>query len=568
MICYLVLIAILIFLLGFRFYGRFLTARFNSDDSSLTPACQINDGIDYVPAKPSLLLGQHFSAIAAAGPIVGPIMACLWFGWLPALLWIVLGAIFIGGVHDFGSLCASLKHKAASIGEIVKVYMPAAHKFFLIFVWLALLYVIIAFTDITANTFKTTIAHDAFGPAVAVSSFFYLLAALVMGVLLYRFKLKLRLATFIFLPVVLFIIWAGPHLPEPLLSLFSGISIKEWDVILLVYCLAASLIPVWLLLQPRGYLGGWFLYLVIFIGLLGALFGGFKIEYPAVNLNGLKSALNGKAIFPLLFITVACGAVSGFHGIVSSGTTSKQIYKYKDSLTVGYGAMLLEGLVAVLAVSSVIMLSKDSQILKSDPNLIYAQGIARYLGLLKINYGLALSFALLAFSTFVYDTLDVCTRLARYIFQELTGLKSRTGACLSSVISLLIPFIFLMLTKEKGYLVAWPIFGASNQLLASLILLAISVWLIKCGKNPLFTVVPTVFMMIMTIWSLLNLVSPFVASLPDIMHGRIIADIMISGICGIVLLVLSLALIWEAVRALLTGKKSKKSGKSRFTGQI
>lgn len=548
MVYYIVISAILFFALGYFFYGRFLARKLGLDESLPTPACQINDGIDYVPAEPALLLGQHFSAISAAGPIVGPILACLWFGWLPTFLWIILGAIFIGGTHDFYSLVASLKHKAASIGQIVKEYMPTAHKSFLIFMWLALVYVIIAFTDITAQTFKTVVAQEAFGPAVAGSSILYLAAAVVMGILLYRFKIKLWLATVIFLPLVLFIVWVGPHLPQSVLIFLSGISIKQWNIIILIYCLAASLIPMWLLLQPRGYLGGWFLYLVIFIGLIGALFGGFRIEYPAFNLEGLKSAANGKLIFPILFITVACGACSGFHGIVSSGTTAKQIRRYKDSLPIGYGAMLLEGLVAILAMATVIMLPKGAEILKNDPNLIYAQGISRYLGLLKINYQIALPFALLAFSTFVYDTLDVCTRLARYIFQELTGWKSKAGGFLAALASLIIPFGFLMLTKEKGYLVAWPIFGASNQLLATLILLVISVWLIKSGKNPIYTIIPMLFMMVMTIWSLVELVIPFIRSFPVIIQGLVSPDILISGIFGTLLLVLSFTLIKEAIR--------------------
>ncbi|MBI4845637.1 MAG: carbon starvation protein A [Candidatus Omnitrophica bacterium] len=554
MIYQIVLIAIVFFLLAFRFYGFFLAKRFTSGDASPTPACEINDGIDYIPAKPSLLLGQHFSAIAAAGPIVGPILACLWFGWLPALLWVVLGSVFIGGIHDFGSLMASLRHKASSIGEVVKVYMPKAHKFFLIFVWLALLYVIIAFTDITAHTFKTALSGEAFGPAVAGSSILYLASAIVLGVLLYRFKIKLWLATMIFLPLMLFIIWAGPHLPKQLLNLLAGISIKQWDVIILFYCLAASLAPLWLLLQPRGYLGGWFLYLVIIIGLAGALFGGFRIEYPAVNLEGFNSALNAKAIFPVLFITVACGACSGFHGIVASGTTSKQIYHFRDSLPVAYGAMLLEGLVAVLAIATVVMLPKGAEALKADPNLIYARGIAGYLGLLKVNYSIALSFALLAFSTFVYDTLDVCMRLARYVFQELSGLKTKLGIFFAAFINLLIPFVFLMSTKEKGYLVAWPIFGTSNQLLAGLILLVISVWLFKSGKNPVYTVLPMLFMMIMSVWSLLNMVISFIRAIPEILKGSAGTDIFISGICAIALLVLSMMLCYEAVRVFLSCK--------------
>jgi len=555
MIFQIVLIAVALFWASFRFYGRFLAKRFKVEDSSPTPACRINDGMDYVPAKPALLFGQHFSAIAAAGPIVGPILACLWFGWMPALLWIVLGSIFIGGAHDFGSLVASLRHNASSIGEVVKEHLPRVYKIFLLFVWLALIYVIIAFTDITAQTFKTVTLQRDFGSAIAGSSLLYILAASVMGILLYRFKMKLGPATAIFLPAVLLIIWAGPYLPPPFLNLLSGISIKQWDVILLAYCLVASLIPMWLLLQPRGYLGGWLLYLVIFIGLIGALFGGFKIEYPAFNLTGFYGADNYQLIFPLLFITVACGACSGFHGIVASGTTSKQIEKHKDALTIGYGAMLMEGIVAVLAMATVIMLPKGSEVLKAEPNFIYAQGIAQYLGLLHVNYNFALTFALLAFSTFVYDTLDICTRLTRYIFQELTGWKSKTGSVMATLISLSIPFAFLMLTKEKGYLLAWPIFGSSNQLLASLILLVISVWLIRSGKNAIYTILPMIFMLVMTVWSLVNLAAPFVISVLHSTAGAQKSDVFVSGICGIILLTLSFLLIGEVVRTLFLDKR-------------
>jgi carbon starvation protein len=549
----LVLVVIVIFLASYLFYGRFLFKQMRLDDSRPTPACRLNDGVDFVPAKPALLLGQHFSAISAAGPIVGPILACIWFGWLPAVLWIIIGAVFIGGVHDFLSLVASIRHKAASIGEIVKHHMSrTSHILFLIFVWFALIYAIITFTDITAQTFKTITEGMAFGPGVAASSILYLLLGIIMGILLYRFKLKLWLATLIFLPLVLVIVWVGPRLPQPIISFLSDISIKQWDIFLLVYCFIASVIPMWLLLQPRGYLGGWLLYLTIFIGLIGALFGGFIIEYPALNTEGLRSLDNGKLIFPVLFITIACGACSGFHGIVSSGTTSKQLLKESNALPIGYGAMLLEGLVAVLALATVIMIPKGADILKTDPNLIYAHGIASYLGLIGVGFSIAFPFALLAFSTFVYDTLDVCTRLARYIFQELTGWETRIGGFFAALISLVIPFAFLTLTQEKGYLVAWPIFGTSNQLLASLILLAISVWLIRSGKNALYSVIPMIFMIGMTLWSLILLIEPFLNSLPDLFTGvSIKPDTLILGICGIILLILSVLLIFEAIRVLV-----------------
>jgi carbon starvation protein len=558
MIPAIVISTMIILLLGYRIYGRIISKQIELDDSHQTPAVEVNDGVDYVPAKMPLLLGQHFSAIAAAGPIVGPVLSGIWFGWLPTILWLILGAIFIGGVHDFYSLAASIRHKAASIGQIVKQYTsPKVHILFLLFVWLTLIYVIIAFTDITAQTFKTVVAEAAYGPAVAASSILYLLLAVVLGVLLYKFKLKLLPATIIFVPLVLFIVWYGPRCPKPILDFLDGFSVKQWDIILLGYCFIASVIPVWLLLQPRGYLGGWMLYAVIITGFIGAFSGKFSIQYPAVNLEGLSSLANGKVLIPALFITVVCGACSGFHGIVCSGTTSKQLAKEKDAMPIGFGVMLLESLVGVLALITVMILPKGDALLKSDPNLIYANGIAKYLGLVGINFSIAFPFALLVFSTFVYDTLDVGTRLAKYIFQEITGLTGKVGNVVATAASLALPLGFLLLTKEKAYLVAWPIFGTSNQLLASLTLLAVSIWLIKTGKKAVYAIVPMIFMFVMTMWSLINLIMPFAKSLPTICHGQSVkTDIVIAGVCGIVFLMLSLLLIKEAIQTLLLGKKT------------
>jgi carbon starvation protein len=553
LIVYVVGISSIALLLGYLFYGRFLARFFKLDNTIVTPACQINDGVDYVPAKASLLIGQHFSAIAAAGPIVGPVLAGIWFGWLPALLWIIFGSIFIGGIHDFSSLVASIRHKAMSIVEVVKGNMSrTSHILFMIFVWLCLVYVVIAFTDITAQTFKAVAAGEAYGPGVAASSILYIALAMVMGILLYKFKLGVGIATAVFLPVVLFIVWLGPHLPQSILSALSGISAKQWDIILLIYCFISSIIPMWLLLQPRGYLGGWLLYLTIAVGLIGAVFGGFHIQYPAINTIGFASVLNGKLIFPILFITVACGACSGFHSIVSSGTTSKQLAKESDARSIGYGAMLLEGFVAVLALATVMILTPGSEMLKNDPNMIYANGLARYLGLIGIDFNVAFPFALLAFSTFVYDTLDVCTRLGRYIFQELFNLKGKSSGIIATAATLFIPLIFLMLTEEKGYLVAWPIFGTSNQLLAGLTLLAVSVWLIKSGKKAVYTIIPMVFMLAMTLWSLVLLIIPFIGKLPIILKGvPVKPDIIISGVFGVTLLGLSFALIIETFNTLV-----------------
>jgi carbon starvation protein len=553
-----VLISIAVLAAGYILFGRFLRRQFGPDDSRPTPAWEFKDGVDFVPAKMPLLLGQHLSAIAAAGPIVGPILAGLMFGWLPALLWILLGSIFIGGVHDYASLVASIRNKAASIAFLVQSHLsPTAYRLFLVFMWLSLLYVVVAFTDITAQTFHATADTFASGPAVASSSILYLILAVVMGVMLYKFKLPLSLSTAIILPLVLLAVWIGPRLPQSILAPLAKLTVAQWDIFLLAYCFVASLIPMWLLLQPRGYLGGWLLYLTIIAGLVGSLFGGYTVQYPAVLLDGWASSVNGKLIYPFLFITIACGACSGFHAIVCSGTTSKQLNKQKDALPIGYGAMLLEALVAVVALGTLMILPRGSEGLKSDPNVIYADGIAKYLQILKIDYRVAFPFALLAFSTFVYDTLDVATRLARYIFQEITGWKSTVGAFGATLVSVLLPLAFLMTAEEKAYLVAWPIFGTSNQMLASLSLLAISIWLIRTGRRAWFAIWPMVFMLVMTVTALVLQVKPLAMHWIDRSQTPVKQDVMTSGICGIVLLILCVTLVVETVLTLLRrgGKK-------------
>jgi carbon starvation protein len=262
-----------------------------------------------------LLLGQHLSAIAAAGPIVGPILAGLMFGWLGVI--VILLIDFIGGVHDYAASVASIRNKAASIAFLVQSHLsPTAYRLFLIFMWLSLLYVVVAFTDITAQTFHATADTFASGPAVASSSILYLMLAVVMGVMLYKFKLPLGLSTAIILPLVLLAVWIGPRLPQSILAPLAKLTVVQWDIFLLAYCFVASLIPMWLLLQPRGYLGGWLLYLTIIAGLVGSLLGGYTVQYPAVLLDGWASSVNGKLIYPFLFITIACGACSGFQAFV------------------------------------------------------------------------------------------------------------------------------------------------------------------------------------------------------------------------------------------------------------
>lgn len=543
-----------LFLTAYFTYGRFLGKRFQLNDHTETPACKINDGLDFVPAPKSFLLAQHFSAIAAAGPIVGPILAGIWFGWLPALLWIVIGAIFFGAVHDFSALAGSVKHKAVSIVEMVQQHIGRkGYLFFLAFVWLSLIYVITAFTDLTSNSF----VEPEIGGGVATSSVAYLLISVLMGFALYRWKLPLGLVTAIGLPLVVFSIWFGQAIPIKIPSFSNFSSQQIWNMILLGYCLIASVIPVWALLQPRGYLGGFFLYATLAAGIVGLFLGGETIQYPAFI--GFTSE-KGLPLFPILFVTVACGACSGFHGIVGSGTTSKQIAKESDCKMVGYGAMLLEALVALIALSTVMILAKGDALLNSSPDRIYAEGLSRFVQSIGIPRDFARAFTLLAFTTFIYDTLDVATRLARSIFQELTGWKDSKGRVMATVLSLVLPVICVSVKvlDPQGNLIPvwkvfWTIFGTSNQLLAALTLMILSVWLAKSGKPWWMSGIPMIFMFCVTVCSLFLMIKPAVVKLfsPT-------PSIDSVGLVGILLLGLAILLITEAFKTLRATPSTKR----------
>ena len=488
-------------------YGRWISSLLGLDNKRTTPAHTVNDDSDFVPTKKFYLFSQHFSAIAAAGPIAGPIAACLAFGWLPCLLWIALGVVLIGAVHDFTSLAASVRHGARSIAEVAKERIGSpAGRAMMAFIWIALVYLIIAFADITAASFVSAVDEIKgikidFNPggAVAAASVFYLLLAIVMGVTKKLFNPPLWLLTVIFVPATFAVVWAGTSFS----TLFS-FDAKTWALIICAYCFFASLCPVWLLLQPRGYLGGFVLYSALAVGLIGVFFGGYTIEQPAFkgwNVGGLTGAL-----FPFLFVTIACGACSGFHGLVCSGTTSKQIDKEADMHPIGYGAMLAEGLVALLALSTVMILSADD-VRGLTPGTVYGNGLGEFLTLIigKENLPFAITFGAMAFSTFVFDTVDVATRLGRYLIQELTGLKTLPGAALATLVTVGVPALILSMAGEGTWSRFWTLFGASNQLLAALTLLSVTMWLKQSGKRVAFTAIPLVFVLVITLWALISI---------------------------------------------------------------
>ncbi len=542
-------IVLVALVLGYALYGRFIARLLRLDDTHRTPAEEINDGHDHVPTRPFYLMSQHFSAIAAAGPIAGPILACQAFGWLPCLLWIGLGVVFIGAVHDLSSLVASVRHRARSIAEIVRENIGArAWAAILGFIWLALVYVIVAFADITAQTFVTggedlEGAGGTFnsGGAVAAAATMYLLLAGIMGIVQKRFAPPLGVVTAIFIPATLAVVWLGTKVST--LLVFGH---ATWAVLIMAYCFGAALLPVWTLLQPRGYLGGFILYLALAVGVVGIFFGGFAIRQPAVTdrpLFGLEGSL-----FPFLFVTIACGACSGFHGLVCSGTTSKQVARESHCKPIGFGAMLLEGFVALIALSTVLILT-PTEAKGMKPGKLYGDGIARFLAVVFGDGHLQTlrTFGAMAFSTFVFDTLDVATRLGRYILQELTGRRGRGAALAATAATAGVPLAILLAAGKDSYATFWTLFGTSNQLLAALTLLGVSVWLRKTGRPCWFTVAPMLFMMTITVWSLVGQIGTF-------FRGKSVVSYA-NGFTAVLLLALAALLAVESSRALLAARR-------------
>ena len=555
MIAGLLLVSIVLFFVAYRVYGRWISARFGLDDRRLVPSEAMRDGIDFVPTPAPVVLGHHFSSIAGAGPVVGPILAGLFFGWVPAVLWIVLGSIFVGGVHDIAALVGSIRHRARSVAELARQYMsPIAFKLCLAFIWLALVYVVVAFADLTAATFMDAEFN---GGGVAISSGLFILLALAFGLVARRSKLPVWATTAIFLPLVALAIWAGDvaTIPEGVVPALFGSERNTWNFLLLAYAFIASVTPVWILLQPRDYLSSYLLYFAVIGGaagiLIGGLTGAFGAGWPAVVTPAMVREVGGTPLgplFPILFITVACGACSGFHSIVASGTTAKQLRCETDARRVGYGAMLIEGVVAVVALACVMLLPWSGDALRMQPLQVYAAGMGTFLSRIGIPAEVGAHFGLLALSTFLLTTLDTCTRLGRYVFQEFFELDNSKASVrwLATFATLALPAILLSITLTDAsgipvpaWRAIWPVFGATNQLLAGLALLTATVWLKRTGRSYVFVAAPMVFMVATTMTALWMLVGD---------HGFTLV-----GIIAAFLFLLGCLLIVEAVRALRAG---------------
>lgn len=514
-----------ILIAGYVFYGKWLAGQWGVDPKRKTPAFTEEDGVDYVPAKAPVLMGHHFSSIAGAGPINGPIQAAV-FGWVPVLLWVLIGGIFFGGVHDYGALFASLRHKGQSIGEVIADTMGSkAKKLFIVFAYLTLILVVAAFGSIVANTFKAAytesgavdVAASSANATTAMISILFIVLAVVFGFMVYRRNVSLGISTIAGVAAIVVCVVVGLN--------FHPIYLSEtaWMVIVGIYITVASVAPVWILLQPRDYLSSFLLYFMMIVAAVGvigsALMGHASLDIPAFT--GFKDTLapTGSSLgfmFPALFVTIACGAISGFHSLVGSGTTSKQLDNEKNARPIAYGGMLIECALAIVSLCAVgYIWSRYTDGTTVVPTAVFATGISEMVATIPGLGGsthVLYSLLVLTVSVFCLTSLDTATRLARYMFQEFwlepgqtykeaTGYKAvLTNPVVSTVITVVLG-IGLGLT---GYSKIWPLFGASNQLLAAIGLLAVATWLGKVGKNNKMFLFPMVFMLIVTITSLVQ----------------------------------------------------------------
>ena len=487
--------------LAYRYYGSFLSRKCKLNDSIPTPAVEKEDGVDYSPTRASVLFGHHFSSIAGAGPIVGPILAAMYFGWGPTWIWILIGAILVGGVHDFGSTLMSVRNGGKSIADTMRGLVgEGAGKLFMLFVILALVYVIIVFLDLTANTFAKQ-------PAVATASGWFILVAVIFGFLMRSKAFSLGKLALIFFPLTFAGLAVGHYFP------MIEMGKDFWVYATLAYCFVAAVLPVGLLLQPRDFLSAGFLYAILGFGLVGMLIADETIQLPAFT--GWESDKLGM-LMPFLFITVACGACSGFHSIVSSGTTSKQIQKESDVRRISYGGMLVEGVLAVFAMGCVAVLTVGEREAGGTPVGIFAAGAAKFFNSLGVPTSLGAEFAMLAISTFLLTTLDTCTRLTRFLIEELFNWHNEASRYLGTLLALLLPALLIFQqfpgvdgSLQPAWKAIWPLFGATNQLLAALALLTFVVFLKASKVSYGFALFPAIVMIVMPMTALAIMVQKF-----------------------------------------------------------
>ncbi|HOE60888.1 MAG TPA: carbon starvation protein A [Kiritimatiellia bacterium] len=502
-----------LFLLAYTMYGRLIERILGVDPERPTPAHTLRDGIDYVPTHPAVLFGHHFASIAGAGPIVGPVLAAQ-FGWVAVALWVVLGCIFIGAVHDLAAIFLSIRHQGRSIGTVIESLMGYwGRMLFLFFCWFTLVLVVAEFLRIVAETFVEI-------PAVGTASMLFIALAVGFGRLVYRGGMSVLTGSLIFVPLTFACVYFGTLIPLDLVKLLgcdAAVARQIWVVVLLVYCFAASVLPVWLLLQPRDYLNSYLLYAMMALGFVGIL-----VARPALNLDAFTgwhavSPLSGRSdpLIPLLFVTVACGACSGFHALVASGTTAKQIDNERHLRPVAYGGMLIEGVLAIIALVAVgVMTQGEYTVALKEQGAVklFAGGVASFTDKLGLPHEAGIIFISLALAAFLMTTLDTATRLARFTWQELFLPRGQSGDVPPATVAPTLPashaffsnryIATLIAVVAAGWLLLgggaksiWPVFASSNQLLAALTLLGCSLWLLRHKRPLALTLLPMLFMM-------------------------------------------------------------------------
>lgn len=567
----LLVVGCVILIVGYVTYGKWLAEQWGIDENRVTPAHELEDGNDYVPAKAPVLMGHHFSSIAGAGPINGPIQAAV-FGWIPVLLWVLIGGIFFGAVHDFGALFASIRHKGQSIGEVIEDSMgTGAKRLFIIFSYLTLILVVAAFASIVANTFKATydesgvlnkVASSA-NASTAMISILFILVAIVFGFLVYRRNAGLGISTVIGVAAIVLCMAIGLNF-HPLY--LNG---TTWMIIVGIYITVASVTPVWILLQPRDYLSSFLLYGMMIVAVVGIVGAHPTIDIPAFT-GFVDQATNGSGVslgtlFPALFITIACGAISGFHSLVGSGTTAKQLDNEKDARPIAYGGMLIECALALISLCAVGYIWKEyvpGGV--TTPTAVFATGISRMCATIPFLAGaehVIYSLLILAVSAFCLTSLDTATRLARYMFQEFwlnpgEDVASVTGfraILVKPIVATLITVVLGIFLGLNGYANIWALFGAANQLLAALGLMAVATWLGQIGKNNKMFFIPMFFMLIVTICSLLLTIK---ANLGAIGAEGAGSWPIVRLVLAVLLIVLSLILAVKAVKTISGQKKN------------
>lgn len=554
-----VLIAIVVLGAGYLFYGRWLASKWGLDPKAKTPAYTHEDGQDYVPSSKLTVFAHQFSSIAGAGPVTGPILASV-FGWVPVLLWLLIGGLFFGAVQDFGALYASVKNEGKSMGMIIEKYIGrTGRKLFMLFCWLFTLLVMAAFTDMVAGTFVgkgvegMTKATGYANSAAASISMLFIVVAIIFGLIqkkVGKMKEWVRAVVAIALLVVMFII--GMKLP-----MYATKS--TWIYIVMAYLFLASVMPMWLLMEPRDYMTTFML-----LGMIIGAVVGVIAEHPTMKLNAFSGFnVDGSYLFPTLFVTIACGAVSGFHSLVSSGTSSKTISNEKDMPMVGYGAMVVESLLGVIALVVVGAVAVNGTKPEGTPFSIFSTGVAGFFEKFGIPVQVATVFMTMCVSALALTSLDSVARIGRMSFQELfygdtTDTSKMPGwqkVLTNKYFATIITLFFGYLLTLGGYNNIWPLFGSANQLLAALVLIALAVFLKTTGRTGWTLYIPMFVMLAVTFTALIQ---KTIALVSNIAGGQ--ATFLVDGlqfIVAILLMVLGVLVAFSCLKKLFTAKKQE-----------